>query len=92
MQSQTSQRGKGLRSIGRKLATRDAIYVHIISARSITNMADFEAKFNEAIQLACGLLQVRSFYEEQKEALRQFFLGKDLFFSVHTGYGVMRNH
>ena len=44
-------------------------------------------EFAEALNIACNLLQVPNFYHEQKEALRSFFKGKDLFFSVHTGYG-----
>ena len=46
-----------------------------------------EWKFAAALNIACNLLQVPNFYQEQKEALRSFFKGKDLFFSVHTGYG-----
>lgn len=46
-----------------------------------------EAKFSEAISTACTLLQVGNFYDDQKEALCQFFKGKDIFFSAHTGYG-----
>ncbi len=57
------------------------------------NMADFEgpkydeSKFQEALVIACNLLQVPSFYEDQEKAIRQFFRGKDIFFSAHTGYG-----
>lgn len=46
-----------------------------------------EVKFSEAIATSCTLLQVDTFYEDQKEALLQFFSGKDIFFSAHTGYG-----
>lgn len=46
-----------------------------------------EDKFSEALNIACSLLQVNHFYHDQKEALRNFFKGNDLFFSVHTGYG-----
>jgi superfamily II DNA helicase RecQ len=46
-----------------------------------------EDKFLEAINIACYLLQVNSFYDDQREALRNFFKGNDLFFSAHTGYG-----
>jgi superfamily II DNA helicase RecQ len=30
---------------------------------------------------------VESFYEDQQVALKQFFQGKNIFFSAHTGYG-----
>ena len=46
-----------------------------------------ENKFSEGLDIACNLLQVPSFYHDQMEALRNFFKGKDLFFSAHTGYG-----
>ena len=46
-----------------------------------------EYKFSEGLDIACNLLQVPSFYHNQKEALRNFFKGKDIFFSAHTGYG-----
>ena len=46
-----------------------------------------EYKFSEGLDIACNLLQVPSFYHDQKEALRNFFKGKDIFFSAHTGYG-----
>ena len=45
------------------------------------------ARFNVAISTACSLLNVDKFYPEQKEALWNFFNGKDVFFSAHTGYG-----
>ena len=44
-------------------------------------------KFEEALRLAASLLQIDSFYEDQKVALKQFFQGKNVFFSAHTGYG-----
>ena len=44
-------------------------------------------RFNVAISRACSLLNVDKFYPEQKEALWNFFNGKDVFFSAHTGYG-----
>ena len=46
-----------------------------------------EDKFSEAVNIACCLLKVNSFYHDQMEALRNFFKGNDLFFSTHTGYG-----
>ena len=46
-----------------------------------------EIKFEEALGLACNLLQVESFYKDQQEALKQFFRGMNVFFSAHTGYG-----
>lgn len=46
-----------------------------------------ETKFQEALLTACYLLQVEKFYEDQEKALRQFFRGKNVFFSAHTGYG-----
>ena len=45
-----------------------------------------ETKFKEAVRLACNLLQVDGLYDGQ-EALKQFFRGKNIFFSAHTGYG-----
>ena len=50
------------------------------------NMSDSD-RFNVAISTACSLLNVDKFYPEQKEALWNFFNGKDVFFSAHTGYG-----
>ena len=44
-------------------------------------------RFNVAISTACSLLNASTFYPEQKEALWNFFNGKDVFFSTHTGYG-----
>ena len=46
-----------------------------------------ETKFKEAVRLACNLLQVDGLYDGQEEALKQFFRGKNIFFSAHTGYG-----
>ena len=46
-----------------------------------------EVKFEEALKLACDILQVKSFYEDQREALKHFFRGKNLFFSYNTAYG-----
>ena len=43
--------------------------------------------FSEAVGIACSVLQVESLYDDQYEALHQFFSGKDRFFSAHTGYG-----
>jgi superfamily II DNA helicase RecQ len=45
------------------------------------------AEFSVAISTACALLNVETFYPDQEEALCNFFKGKDLFFSAHTGYG-----
>ena len=50
------------------------------------NMFDSET-YNVAISVACSLLNVDTFYPEQKEALWNFFSGKDVYFSAHTGYG-----
>jgi hypothetical protein len=38
-----------------------------------------EVKFEEALGLACNLLQVESFYKDQQEALKQFFRGMNVF-------------
>ncbi|XP_028409258.1 uncharacterized protein LOC114531850 [Dendronephthya gigantea] len=46
-----------------------------------------ENKFQEALAIAANLLQVKEFYKDQETALRQFFQGKNIFFSAHTGYG-----
>ncbi|XP_028413582.1 uncharacterized protein LOC114536425 [Dendronephthya gigantea] len=45
------------------------------------------AQLSVAISTACSLLNVEKFYPDQEQALRNFFKGKDLFFSAHTGYG-----
>ena len=50
-----------------------------------------ERKFKEAVRLACNLLQVDGLYHGQEEALKQFFRGKNIFFSAHTGYGKSLN-
>ena len=47
------------------------------------NMFDSQS-YNVAISVACSLLNVDTFYPEQKEAL---WNGKDVFFSAHTVYG-----
>ena len=46
-----------------------------------------ESKFKEAVRLVCNLLQVDGLYDGQEEALKQFFRGKNIFFSAHKGYG-----
>ena len=50
-----------------------------------------EEKFIEALKFGCSLFDTENLYEQLHEeqilTLRQFFLGKDLFFSAHTGYG-----
>ena len=62
-------------------------------ANVLTNMAATKgALFDSvncsvAISTACKFLNVEKFYPDQEEALRNFFQGKDLFFSAHTGYG-----
>ncbi len=63
-------------------------------ANVLTNMAatkgalSFDSvNFSVAISTACKFLNVEKFYPDQEEALRNFFQGKDLFFSAHTGYG-----
>ena len=43
------------------------------------NMFDSD-RFNVAISIACSLLNVDKFYPEQKEALWNFFNGKDVLF------------
>ena len=50
------------------------------------NMFDSQSN-NVAISVACFILNVDTFYPEQKEALWNFFNGKDVFFIAHTGYG-----
>ena len=50
------------------------------------NMFD-SLTYNVAISVACSLLNVDTFYPEQKEALWNFFNSKDVFFSAHTVYG-----
>ena len=55
------------------------------SAKAVSMLNDI--KLEEALKLACNILQVESFYADQREALKQFFRGKDLFFNAHTGYG-----
>ena len=46
-----------------------------------------ESKFKEAVRLDCNFLQVNGLYDGQEETLKQFFRGKNIFFSAHTGYG-----
>ena len=55
------------------------------------NMFDSE-RYIVVISVACSLLNVDTFYPEQKEALWKFFNGKDVFFSAHTGYGKLLIH
>jgi hypothetical protein len=43
--------------------------------------------FEDALKIVCGFFQIGNLYEEQKTILRQFFLGKTVFFSAGTGYG-----
>ena len=50
------------------------------------NMFDSQS-YNVAISVGCSLLNVDMFYPEQKEALWNFFNGKDALFSAQTGYG-----
>ena len=45
------------------------------------NMFD-SYRFNVAISIACSLLNVDKFYPEQKEALWNFFNGKDVFLAL----------
>ena len=56
------------------------------TSASSSNMFQ-ESEFIEAMEMACYFLQVKKMYQDQEKALRQFFKGKDLFFSAHTGYG-----
>ncbi len=46
-----------------------------------------ESLFSEAVSTACTVLNVEGLYEDQYEVIKQFFAGKDVFFSAHTGYG-----
>ena len=41
-----------------------------------------ELKLEEGLKLACNILQVKSFYPDQLEALKQFFRGKSLHYSM----------
>ena len=50
------------------------------------NMFDSQS-YNVAISVACSLLNVDTFYPEQKETLWNFFNGKGALFSSQTGYG-----
>ena len=45
-------------------------------------------KINEAFNLVCHFFDIPNLHEDQKEALRQFFSGKELYFSAPTGYGM----
>jgi hypothetical protein len=38
--------------------------------------------FEDALKIVCGFFQIENLYEEQKTILRQFFLGKTVFFSA----------
>ena len=44
-------------------------------------------KIEEAFDLVCHFFDVPELLEDQKEALRQFFSGKELYFSAPTGFG-----
>ena len=46
-------------------------------------------RFSVAISTACKFLNVEKFYPDQEEALRNFFQGKDLFFSAHKYSGLV---
>ena len=40
-----------------------------------------------ALEIVSRYFQVQSLYNEQKNILKEFFLGKSIFFSAGTGYG-----
>ena len=44
-------------------------------------------KIDEVFDLVCHFLDVPELLEDQQEALRQFFFGKELYFSAPTGFG-----
>ena len=44
-------------------------------------------KLDEAFELVCHFFDVQHLHDDQKKALRGFFSGKDLYFSVPTGFG-----
>ena len=43
--------------------------------------------FSEVVRIVCRFFQVESLHREQITALKEFFLGKNIFFSAGTGYG-----
>ena len=44
-------------------------------------------KIDEAFDLVCHFFDIPKLLEDQKEALRQFFSCKELYFSAPTGFG-----
>ena len=40
--------------------------------------------FSEAVRIVCRFFQVESLHREQITALKEFFLGKNIFFSVSS--------
>ena len=50
-----------------------------------------EAKFQEALQLACSFFPIENLcqklHNDQVQVLRKFFCGYDVFVSAHTGFG-----
>ena len=43
--------------------------------------------FIDAIHIVCGFFHVEELYSEQITAIKEFFLGRNVFFSAGTGYG-----
>ena len=60
----------------------------IASMAAIIERGKIEGEpFERALHIVSRFFQVQSFYDEQKNILREFFLGKSIFFSAGTGYG-----
>ncbi|CAB3999542.1 mediator of RNA polymerase II transcription subunit 34-like [Paramuricea clavata] len=56
-------------------------------ASNIMPMALEGETFTEALRVVCGFFQVEKLYTLQIIALKNFFLGNNIFFSAGTGYG-----
>jgi hypothetical protein len=56
-------------------------------ASNIMPMALEGETFTEALCVVCGFFQVEKLYTEQIIALKNSFLGNNIFFSAGTGYG-----
>lgn len=55
---------------------------------SVVDPSQLEAEpFESALKIVCCFFGVDNLHEEQINALKNFFLGKNIFFSAGTGYG-----
>ena len=64
------------------------IYIYFIRNDSSLTKSYIEMeKFDEAVKFACKHFGIERLYDEQLECVRQFFLEKNVFCSVPTGFG-----